>query len=80
MTGPYEPDDLDGMSRDELEFEATRAMDREFGDEAKYSAEDVRDRIGRMSDDDLKFTISADHNELIDAAKMDIDDNPWWYH
>lgn len=78
-----------------LRRKAYKNMDGQIGEYIKFNPRNVKDRINGNKDrhdeeggqgfrgmnrDELKWTMKATEEELIQRATPQYEGNPWWYH
>lgn len=71
--GPY-------VNKDELENQALHSMDTKVGDYLKYRRDSVIARIKKMTINQLRMTIAASEDDIVQLARPQNKNNPWHYH
>jgi hypothetical protein len=68
------------VNRDDLEDQALRSMDTKVGDYLKYRRDSVIGRIKKMTVNQLRMTIAASEDDIVQLARPQHKSNPWHYH
>lgn len=72
-------DHVNELIGDYFKFNETNVKDRIRGKKSRHLEEDGKGYRG-MTRDELKWTINATEEELIQRATPQYDGNKWWYH
>lgn len=73
--GQYPP-----VDREDLEDKALRSMDIKLGYYLKYRRDSVIARVKKMTVRELRITIAATEDQLVQLARPQHKSNPWHYH